>query len=143
MPTIQKQALSIYSAQQLYALVTDIEAYPDFFPLCVDASIVESRDESHCVGMLAFKKKWFEFKIITENTMAPNHSITMNLKEGPFSTFKATWSFIPKGPGAEVIFTLDYQLWPGVGKLLDMGVGKIFDEAMQAFLKEAEKRYEQ
>ncbi len=141
MSSIEKKALSFFNPQQLYALVTDIEAYPDFFPWCIAAKVIDAPDAHHCTGQLTFKKKWFEMTLVTENTMVQDTSIDMSLQKGPFKNFSAQWTFVPMGQGSEVIFHLQYQLMPGVNKLLSMGVDRIFSEVMHAFLQEAEKRY--
>ena len=40
MATIKKSALVLYSAAEMYALVNDVEAYPQFLPWCRSAHVV-------------------------------------------------------------------------------------------------------
>ena len=46
MTRINKKAVVKYSANQMYALVNDIEAYPDFLPWCTDASITSRNNDT-------------------------------------------------------------------------------------------------
>lgn len=141
MPSIEKKAISFFKPSELYALVTDIKAYPSFFPWCIAAEILKEQGPNHCTAKLAFKKKWFEFSLTTENMMTLNESIVMAQQQGPFKRFNASWKFHNMDGGAEVVFVLNFELLPGLDKLLGSGVHKIFSEVMASFLKEAEKRY--
>ena len=50
MNTISRSALVGYDAGRMYALVEDIEAYPQFLPWCASARIVERSDEVVTAG---------------------------------------------------------------------------------------------
>ena len=50
MTRINKKAVVKYSANQMYALVNNIEAYPDFLPWCTGASIT-SRDSDTLIAV--------------------------------------------------------------------------------------------
>ena len=50
MTRINKKAVVKYSANQMYALVNNIEAYPDFLPWCTGASIT-TRDSDTLIAV--------------------------------------------------------------------------------------------
>jgi len=41
MKTVNKSVLIWYSAEEMYALVTDVEKYPQFLPWCDKARVIE------------------------------------------------------------------------------------------------------
>ena len=49
MKTVQKSVLIWYSAEEMFALVIDVERYPDFLPWCDKGRVLERTDH----GMLA------------------------------------------------------------------------------------------
>jgi len=46
MTTIERSALLPYAAEQIFALVADIERYPEFLDGCVGAEILEQGDNT-------------------------------------------------------------------------------------------------
>ena len=40
MPQIEKSALVMYSSKEMFDLVNDVDAYPEFLPHCSDAKII-------------------------------------------------------------------------------------------------------
>ena len=44
MKTVKKSVLIWYSPQEMYGLVTDVPAYPQFLPWCDHSSILDSDD---------------------------------------------------------------------------------------------------
>jgi ribosome-associated toxin RatA of RatAB toxin-antitoxin module len=64
MVSIERSALVNYSAAQMYALVNDIEQYPDFMQGCIAAEILE-RDEDVVVGKLTLGKAGIRYSFTT------------------------------------------------------------------------------
>lgn len=44
MKTVHKSVLIWYSAEEMFALVTDVARYPEFLPWCDRASVVDTGD---------------------------------------------------------------------------------------------------
>ncbi|WP_306462040.1 SRPBCC family protein, partial [Serratia marcescens] len=42
MPQISRTALVPYSAEQMYQLVNDVDAYPEFLPGCTGSRVLEA-----------------------------------------------------------------------------------------------------
>ena len=51
MPVVKKTALVPHSAKEIYALVNDVESYPDFLPWCKSTRLL-SRTENEVCGEL-------------------------------------------------------------------------------------------
>ena len=42
MARVNRSALVMYSAEQMFKLVNDVEAYPNFLPGCVEGRVLEN-----------------------------------------------------------------------------------------------------
>ena len=92
MASIKRSALVRYSADQMFDLVNDIEKYPEFMMGCVEA-IVISRSDDSIVGKLRLSKAGLSQEFTTKNWLDKPFSIEMELVEGEFRSFSASWSF--------------------------------------------------
>ncbi|MBY0578625.1 MAG: type II toxin-antitoxin system RatA family toxin [Burkholderiales bacterium] len=143
MALVEKTVLVHYSAQRMFSLVDNIEAYPSFLPWCGGASIASIDEENviHATVMIDFHhvKKSFT----TENRRNAPDLIEMKLVDGPFETLDGSWRFIALGGEAcKIDFRLHYEF---SNKLLETLVGPIFNlianSFVDAFIKRAEKVY--
>lgn len=83
-----------FSAAQMYDLVNEIEAYPQFLPWC-KAAEVSFRDATQLRGSLQIAKGPLNYTITTHNTMQPQQSIKMQYVAGPFKSCAGEWLFSP------------------------------------------------
>ena len=90
--TIQRSALLMHSAEQMYQLVNDVEAYPQFMKGCRGARILE-QGEDYMVARLELMAKGVSCNFVTRNTLHQNSAIELNLEEGPFSQLHGKWTF--------------------------------------------------
>src|SRR5829696_896528 len=102
MGSIVRSALVGYSAAQMYALVEDIEAYPQFLPWCRSSRVLERTSRS-TVAELTAGLKGLTQSFTTENLNTPGEAIELRLVKGPFKTFRARWKFQPLEAGASKI----------------------------------------
>ncbi|MFQ5936464.1 MAG: type II toxin-antitoxin system RatA family toxin [Acidiferrobacterales bacterium] len=92
MNTIRRSTLVPYSAQEMYDLVADIEAYPQFLPWCSAARILSSSDQEAVASIdIAYHKIHKTFT--TRNRRHPARSIEMDLVQGPFKHLHGLWRF--------------------------------------------------
>lgn len=123
---VERSALVNYSAQQMFDLVNDIEAYPQFMEGCVGATIL-SRGEDWLEARLTLNKAGVNQSFVTRNQLQPPHSMTMDLVDGPFKYLRGIWRFSPLGDNAcKVSFELEFELQ---NRLLGMALGKLFETA--------------
>ena len=124
MPNVEKSALVPYSAAQMFALVDDIDRYPEFLPWCGGAS-VDRRGDATIVATMHIDYRGIQRSFTTENTGDKNAEIHMRLVEGPFSRLDGLWRFQTLSASAcKVSLALDYGF---ANALLEAAVGPVFD----------------
>ena len=143
MRRIARSAIVEASAEAFYALVEDIESYPDFLPWCA-AARVSAREPGRTVATLTLAVKGLRQSFTTENRNTPGRSIEMRLLEGPFRHFSAEWRFTPLGGRAtKVEFSLAFEF---ASRLAAAALGGAFerlaDETVDAFVRRAALRDE-
>jgi ribosome-associated toxin RatA of RatAB toxin-antitoxin module len=142
MPRIRRRAHVQYTAQQMFDLVNDVEAYPKFLHWCSGAR-VESVDESHIEATVDIGIAGFHKSFRTRNTLERPKRITIALVSGPFSRLDGAWAFTdsPSG-GADIELSLDYEISHSP---LGFVLGKAFEEVarsqMSAFVRRADEVY--
>jgi ribosome-associated toxin RatA of RatAB toxin-antitoxin module len=139
MKRIARSAIVAHSAAQLFALVEQIEAYPQFLPWCQDARVLE-RTPGRTVATLKVGLRGLRYEFTTENTNQPPASIDMRLVKGPFRHFAAHWRFVPLGErGARISFAMEYQFaGPVVSRVLAPVFNLIADTMVDAFKQRAD-----
>ena len=142
MPTIERSALVPYSDAQMYALVNDIDSYPEFVPGCRTASVLES-DETSKVARLDISKAGISKSFTTRNTLEPFQRIGMELVDGPFQYLLGGWRFHALDENAcKIVLKLEFEF---ANRLLGMAFGKIFNELqsrmVDAFVQRAQHVY--
>lgn len=142
MSRVDQSALLPYSAAQMFALVNDIEAYPEFMDGCLGAEILDEQADT-VTARLDLGKAGLRYSFTTRNTLKPGESMNMALVEGPFRSFDATWTFEPLSESAcKVKLTMDFEFSAG---LVDAMLKRLFDATsknlVNAVCKRAEKVY--
>ena len=142
MPTIHKSALVRFTPTQMFDLVNDIDAYPQFLPWC-GGSRVLSRDAEEVRATVDIAQGALRKSFTTHNRLQTNKMIEMRLVEGPFRRLEGFWRFDTLGEqGCKVSLDLDFEF---AGKLVSMAIGPIFNQIanslVDAFCKRAEQIY--
>jgi ribosome-associated toxin RatA of RatAB toxin-antitoxin module len=145
MKTVQKTVLIWYSAQEMFALVTAVERYPEFLPWCDQARVVE-RDDQGMVAEIGIAFAGIHQKFRTRNDEVPGRQIDMKLVSGPFSNLDGHWTFAPVGDGSQRACKVSLELQYGFQNVaLAALVGPVFDKIastmVEAFVKRAEQVY--
>ncbi len=142
MKTVEKSVHIWYSAAEMYQLVTDVKAYPEFLPWCSDANIVE-QDDRGMVAEIGMAFGGIRQRFQTRNTHEPDRRVGMELVKGPFSTLDGQWLFEPLGEqrACRVSLTLRY----GFSGVLGAAIGPVFDKIantmVEAFVQRAAQVY--
>jgi len=92
MRELQRSALVPYTPAQMFALVDDIERYPEFLPWLTAASELE-RTSSERIGQLTLSRAGFSERFTTGNRVEPPGRLEMRLIDGPFKTLEGVWTF--------------------------------------------------
>lgn len=139
---VHKSALVPYRAEQMYDLVNDIAAYPQFVPGCRGARIL-SRESDRLRASIDLAKGRIHQSFTTENTLYPARRIEMRLVQGPFKSLQGTWIFSPLGAeGCEVTLDMRFEF---SSRLIALAFGRFFQELsnslVDAFCRRAAEIY--
>ena len=142
MPRFQSTREVSFTPQQMFDLVADVEAYPQFLPLCEDLRI---RRKVQCtegldvlVADMAVGYKAIHETFTTRVTLDPaQHQILVTYLEGPFSHLDNRWKFLPSDKGCKVDFYIDYEFR---NRMLGVLMGAMFDKAFRKFSEAFEAR---
>ena len=138
MKKIARSAIVEHSAQELYAIVEDIEAYPRFLPWCLETHVERSGAGTRAtltVGMHGLRQSF-----TTQNDNRPAEAIDLRLVEGPFQRFAASWRFLPlAGDACKIEFSLEYEFASAaLARLLEPLFDRIADTMVDAFTRRAD-----
>ena len=82
MHCVTKNVLVPYRAAQMFELVDDVEAYPQFLPWCAGARVVEQLDNRKTARIdIDYHRVRAHFT--TDNVNRPPDSIVITLNDGP------------------------------------------------------------
>ncbi len=96
MREVIRSALVANTAAQLYALIVDVDRYPQFLPWCV-ASRIEQREADSMVASLSIRRGPLRAEFTTRNTLMPDRAVGMTLVSGPFRSLEGLWTLTPLG----------------------------------------------
>lgn len=140
MPIIQRSALVNYSAEAMYNLVNDVDAYPEFLPGCKDSKVLARESDMMKASLLVAKagvKQWFT----TKNTLEPARHIHMQLVDGPFKRLTGGWTFSALSDEAcKIELNLEFEF---TSKLTELAFGKIFNALAASMVKAFTERAKQ
>ena len=125
MPTVSKSALVQYSAEEMYRLVVDVDAYPQFLPWCADAEVISTNGDEQ-VARIEIAKGPVRKSFTTKNALTSNEKITLRLVDGPFDRLEGQWRFDALHANASRV-SLDMEFTLS-SALLRRIVGPIFAE---------------
>lgn len=137
-----------HSAAQMFALVADMDSYPEFVPLCTALRVRhrETREDGveialaeMEVGYKAIRER-FTTRVTLENA---RNEILVEYVDGPFRHLRNRWRFRdieePAGSAqrSEVEFFIDYEFR---SRTLGALMGAVFDDAFRKFSSAFEAR---
>ena len=142
MALVEKSVLIEYSATQMYALVENVAAYPEFLPWCGGTEIMK-KDGDIARAAIIIDYRGIKQRFTTENRANPPQIIEMSLVDGPFRQLDGSWRFKALGDDAcKVEFRLHYEF---SSRLLEKIVGPVFhfiaSTFVDAFVKRARQLY--
>jgi len=137
MAVVEKSVLIGHSAAKMYALVADVEAYPQFLPWC-SATELKQLGAHRAAATLHVNYHGLRLHFTTENEMEEGALIDMKLVRGPFRHLDGCWRFVPLAEQAcKIEFRLSYEL---SGKLMEKLAGPAFSHIANTFVEVFVKR---
>jgi coenzyme Q-binding protein COQ10 len=142
MPKHSEKRQMPYSAQQMYDLIADVAAYPQFLPWCSGARIRSRTAEGETAVIdadLVISFKVFRESFGSRVTLHPTKSrIDVEYLDGPFRYLNNHWAFTPlPNGGCEVDFFVDFEFKSAI---LQAIIGVVFTEAMHRIVGAFEAR---
>ena len=142
MPKFETTRRTGHAPDRMFALVADVEKYPEFLPLC-EALTVRSRRERDgrtvLVADMTVGYKAIRETFTTQVLLNPaERAIDVKYIDGPFRYLDNRWRFeaLPDG-GCSVHFFIDYEF---KSRILGALMGSMFDRAFRMFTDAFEKR---
>jgi coenzyme Q-binding protein COQ10 len=141
MPSFSTQRHVRFSAEQMFALVADIEKYPEFLPLCTGLTVLSRRqtaagEELTARMSIGYKSiaETFTTRVVIDKA---DRRIDVSYLDGPFKRLENHWKFLDDQSGSTVDFYIDYEFR---SKLLGALMGAMFDQAFRRFTHAFEER---
>lgn len=141
MPSFRTQRIVKHPPRAMYDLVSDVERYPEFLPLCEQLGVrsrVMSGDAQEIVASMTVG-----YGPITESFTTrvrlfhTQQKILVDYIDGPFRRLENTWSFHPHADGCRVEFSIIYEFR---SIALGVAMGALFDRAFRKFADAFEAR---
>jgi coenzyme Q-binding protein COQ10 len=116
-----------YAAGLMYAVVSDVEKYPEFLPWVVALRVL-SRHADGMTAEMAVGYGGLRERYTSDVALDPaQHRIDVVQTKGPFKTLENHWRFTPKGEGCEVEFSIQFEF---KSRLLHGVAGHAFEKVM-------------
>lgn len=143
MRRVNRTALVPFSPAQMYALVEDVERYPEFLPWCPGATLHE-RDEQTLRASIQIGLAGLSSRFSTRNTLEPPQRMTIDLVDGPFESLHGEWQFAAVGDtGCEVRLTMAFAFaHKAQDAVLGAAFEKVCSELIDAFVRRAHALYD-
>jgi coenzyme Q-binding protein COQ10 len=132
-----------YTPEQLWALVGDVERYPDFLPWVTSMRTFNPAESGEGVRTFdaeagvsfSFLRERFSTRVTCDR---PALTIAVKLLSGPFRKLENRWRFRPHATGGAVVeFEIDFEF---KFRLLDAMLAANFDSAVRKLMSSFEDR---
>lgn len=142
MRQVERSALVPYTPAQMFALVEDIERYPEFVPWVSSARLIQ-RTEDEVIGELEMIRAGLREKFTTRNVLSPPTHMDLRLVDGPFKLLEGRWTFEPIADrGARIGLSIRFEF---ANAMLSLLLSKSFEKScaqlVDAFVARARSVY--
>jgi coenzyme Q-binding protein COQ10 len=138
-----------YSAEQMYALVADVESYPEFIPWTTGARVRDRRKVpggEEMVADLVVSFKVFRERYTSRVHLKPAEAdgvarVDVEAIDGPFEKLVTLYSFTPRdGGGCTMGLDVDFRFR---SRIMQRAAGVAFELALKRVTKAFEGRAEE
>ncbi len=125
----------------MFAIVADVERYPEFVPLCEQLVVREREEGSTHTTLIATMRVGYQAiseAFTSRVTLRPERKeIDVAKIDGPFSHLSNRWRFREAPGGCDVHFQIDYAF---ASRMLSLLMGAVFDKAVRKYTEAFENR---
>jgi len=140
MAAVEKSVLIMRTPEQMFALVDQVEDYPQFLPWCGGVEVL-ARSAEITAARIHINYRGIRAHFATENSKQPPHLMTLHFREGPFRRLDGSWRFTRLGDGGcKIEFRLNYEF---SNRLLEKALGPVFGHIVNTFVDAFVKRAHQ
>jgi coenzyme Q-binding protein COQ10 len=116
-----------FAAELMYAVVSDVEKYPEFLPWVLALRVL-SRRENGMTAEMAVGYGALRERYTSDIKLDPSsRRIDVAQIKGPFKILENHWQFTPSGAGCDVTFTILFEF---NNRLLHSVAGAKFEKVM-------------
>lgn len=120
-----------YPAELMYAVVADVERYPEFLPWCTALRVLSRKQDGTrqtvlaemVVGFKALRERYTSRVVLDPDA----RTISVTQTEGVFRHLHNDWRFTPEGEGTRVDFAIEFEFR---NRLLGAVAGQAFAHVM-------------
>jgi ribosome-associated toxin RatA of RatAB toxin-antitoxin module len=143
MKQVKKSVLLWYSPREMYDLVVDVNAYPEFLPWCERAEVLAD-DPSGMTARLHLSYAGLRHAFTTRNEHTPYESVVMTLVDGPFSMLNGHWRFVPIGADSTMqACRIEFEMRYAFSNVaLEFVLSPVFDKIANTFVDSFVQRAE-
>ncbi len=133
MPSLERSEIVPFSPDQMYALVMDVESYPEFLSWCGHGRIL-SEEEDSIIAELTLQYQGIHISFVTRNRFQRNRLVEMELVRGPFRFLEGIWSFesLPED-GTRVHLSLGFEF---ANRVFSFMLRPIFHQAVDTLVSD-------
>ncbi|BDX01754.1 MAG: type II toxin-antitoxin system RatA family toxin [Marinomonas sp.] len=136
MSHIERFAHVNYSCEQMFALVNDIDGYPEFLPGCMSSTLI-SKTPTEIVASLEVGKGPVRQSFTTKNYLQACNKIEMTLVKGPFKSLHGVWTFTELSPtSCKIMLSIQFEL----SGMLKFAFGGVFSQIANTMVDSFSKR---
>ncbi len=137
MPIHREKRILPYTPEQMFALVANVEQYPEFLPWCVACRVRTIESPTSLIADLQVGFKMVREQFTSRVTLDAPKAITVTYLNGPFQHLSNEWKFASAPQGTEVDFFLSFEFR---SRLLQTLIGVLFEEAVRRMVSAFEVR---
>jgi coenzyme Q-binding protein COQ10 len=141
LPTFETTRRMPFTADEMFAVVADVERYPEFVPLCEELRVTHREVGSTHTTLTAIMSVGYHAireRFTSRVTLRPERrEIEVQKIDGPFARLANNWRFRDVAGGCEVHFHIDYAF---SSRMLSMLMGAVFDKAVRKYTDAFEAR---
>lgn len=128
MPHHSEKRVVPYSDEQMFALVADVERYPEFLPWCAAVRIRTREGDTFTadlIGAFGALREQFTSRVKLDPAAK---TITIEYIDGPFERLTNNWRFHALENGCEVEFDIDFRF---KSRTLEALISGLFTRAIE------------
>jgi ribosome-associated toxin RatA of RatAB toxin-antitoxin module len=143
MHRVDRSILVPYSQAQMFDLVRDVDAYPQFLPWCPSTRVLPGGQPGVVEARVDIAYLGVRSHFTTRNEQEAPSMIRLSLLDGPFRDLRGTWRFAALGADAcKVTLELEYRFSAGLlGRIVAPVFEKVANSLIDAFAARAQALY--